>query len=293
MGENLVDCDDLDKGCHGGWMDNAFEWVANNGICSEEDYPYSGEDGQCKDPKCQPVVRIKGFVDVPPGNEQALQAAVAKQPVSVAIQAKGVFQLYKRGIIDSPACGQKLDHGVVVVGYGAEDGKDFWKVKNSWGSNWGEDGYVRIARGTNMCGIAMRSSYPIGAESAGPSPGPGPSPSPPGPPPGRTHYENPKGGCQPGELALTIAGVKGSICAPHCSMFQKCPTDMPAGATAHPQCALTVPLLGKFCALICDITSNDQCGAQASCKKAGPGISVCTYDEVKTAGSEVDLDIVI
>jgi len=186
--EDLVQCDhDGDNGCQGGLMDNAFGWVKQNGICTESDYPYTsggGTTGSCKS-GCSAAVSITGFTDVPSGDEDSLKAAVSKQPVSVAIEAdKSAFQLYKGGVLDSSACGTNLDHGVLAVGYGT-DGKDYWKVKNSWGSSWGEQGYVRMVRNKNMCGIAKQPSYPTGATAAGPSP-PGPSPpgpSPPSPPP--------------------------------------------------------------------------------------------------------------
>merc|ERR1712151_498398 len=109
------------------------------------------------------------------------KAAVSKHPVSVAIEAdKSAFQLYRSGVLDSSSCGTNLDHGVLVVGYGT-DGKDYWKVKNSWGGSWGEEGYIRMVRNKNQCGIAQQPSYPTGARSEGPSPPPAP-PSPPSPP---------------------------------------------------------------------------------------------------------------
>jgi len=163
-------------------MDNAFDWVEKNGICSEADYPYTsggGVTGTCKK-TCKPIVTITGHTDVPSGDEASLKAAVSKQPVSVAIEAdRSAFQLYQGGVLDNSACGTNLDHGVLLVGYGT-DGKDYWKVKNSWGATWGEEGYIRMVRNKNQCGIATQPSYPTGAKAMGPVP---PSPSPPSPSP--------------------------------------------------------------------------------------------------------------
>jgi len=278
--ENLVVCDHIDNGCHGGAMQNAFEWIKSNGICTEADYPYTsgnGQTGQCKR-GCKPAVTVTGYTNVPPHSEDALKAAVSKQPVSIAIEAdKSAFQLYRGGVLDNPACGTKLDHGVLIVGYGTDGGKDYWKVKNSWGAAWGEKGYIRLIRGENMCGVAAQPTYPVGAKAASPSPSPGPSPPAPPPAPGSSHYEDPKDGCSSDEQAIKIQGVGGDFCSPACH-GTRCPTDVPVGVTAQPQCALRDPSGDKYCALICTPGANDaQCGT-ATCK-AIQGVGICTYDD--------------
>ncbi|KAK6253516.1 hypothetical protein QUC31_015236 [Theobroma cacao] len=183
--QELVDCDRLyNQGCNGGLMDNAFDFITKNGgIDTEEDYPYRASDNTC-DPnrKNARVVSIDGYEDVPENDENSLKKAVAHQPVSVAIEAGGrPFQLYHSGVFTGH-CGTNLDHGVVAVGYGTEDGVDYWTVKNSWGPDWGENGYIRMERNvagtsTGKCGIATMASYPI---KKGQNP-PKPSPSPPSP----------------------------------------------------------------------------------------------------------------
>merc|ERR1740139_1727089 len=254
-------------------MDNAFEWVEEHGICSEEDYKYTsggGTRGRCHTPACQPGVSITGFIDVPSKDEDALKAAVAGQPVSVAIEAdKMVFQMYKGGVLDSDKCGQNLDHGVLLVGYGTDGGVDYWKVKNSWGTTWGEDGYIRMSRGHNTCGIASQASYATGAKAAPPGPAPGPSPP---PPPAGTHYGDPSQGCLPDEQAVSVQGFDGDFCSPECT-DSDCPSDVPAKVHAHPACVLQGEH-SKNCALTC--LWNWQCGPM-SCEHQENGIGLCTY----------------
>ncbi|CAM8899927.1 unnamed protein product [Rhodiola kirilowii] len=168
--QELVDCDtDQNAGCNGGLMDYAFEFIIRNGgLETEADYPYTAVDGECSlssKKKIGKVVSIDGYEDVPP-SEKSLQKAVAHQPISVAIEASGrAFQLYQSGVF-SGECGQELDHGVAAVGYGSENGLDYWIVRNSWGTDWGEEGYIRMERNvvgrrlTGKCGIAMEPSYP-------------------------------------------------------------------------------------------------------------------------------------
>jgi cathepsin L len=170
--QQLVDCSKRygNLGCKGGFMDKAFEYAIDNGMCSEESYPYTSgvtqAGGSCQ--SCKPVVEVNACSDVPPNNQVALKEAVALVgPVSIALDAETkLFQSYKSGVITSDSCGTTLDHGVLIVGYGEEDGIKYWLVKNSWGSSWGDDGYIKIERSesTNdagICGIAMQPSFPI------------------------------------------------------------------------------------------------------------------------------------
>lgn len=170
--QQLVSCDKTDNGCGGGMMDNAFAWIKNNGgICTESSYPYESSSGTAPSctSSCSAAVTITGHTDVSENDEDALANAVAQNPVSVAIEAdQSVFQLYESGVLTDSSCGTSLDHGVLVVGYGTDSGKQYWKVKNSWGSSWGEEGYIRMERGTGgagMCGVASLPSYPTGAKS--------------------------------------------------------------------------------------------------------------------------------
>jgi C1A family cysteine protease len=170
--QELVDCATGvsygSHGCNGGQMEGAFKFVIENGQCSLSSYPYtsgvSKTGGTCQ--KCSPVADISSCSDVKPNDQLSLKAAVAQQPVAVAIEADTrYFQSYASGVLTSSSCGTTLDHGVLVVGYGTENGQDYWNIKNSWGTTWGDQGYVKIARSSStndpgICGIAMDPSFP-------------------------------------------------------------------------------------------------------------------------------------
>ncbi|MBA0624903.1 hypothetical protein Godav_010174 [Gossypium davidsonii] len=171
--QQLVDCSKNGGygGCKGGWMTYAFEYIIQNqGISTEESYPYQQMQETCDTGKQINKVSITGYGTVPEKNEEALLKTVAKQPVSVGIRGYSYsygkyFQLYKGGVFTED-CGSSFAHAVTIVGYGkSEEGLNYWLVKNSWGETWGENGYIRIQRDVNtpggLCGIAMEASYPI------------------------------------------------------------------------------------------------------------------------------------
>jgi len=287
--QQLMDCSvkEGDHSCEGGLMDYGFQYIIDNGgLNSEAAYPYVEKDEACNKAKEKTdVATIKSFKDVTPNSEEALATAVASGPVSVAIEAdQRAFQSYSGGIL-SAACGTKLDHGVLAVGYGT----DYWIVKNSWGATWGMKGYIQLKRGVGKsgeCGIAAQPSYPVAGK--GPAPGPTPpsppSPSPPPPSPSPPApaggpYADPNAGpCPAGSTAVQITGLQGSFCSPKCGLFAKCPKS-PSAAEA--KCVLETAGSQKptQCALICTPSAlAGECPAKASCK-AISGTGLCTYDE--------------
>jgi len=166
--QNLVDCSGTfgNMGCNGGLMDYAFQYIkANKGIDTEETYPYEARNDKCRFNPANVGATDTGFVDIRAQNETDLQNAIATVgPISVAIDAShSSFHFYSKGIYDEPACSPvQLDHGVLAVGYDSQSGQDYYTVKNSWGPNWGMQGYIWMSRNKmNQCGIATMSSYPL------------------------------------------------------------------------------------------------------------------------------------
>eukprot|EP01113_Clastostelium_recurvatum_P021814 TRINITY_DN258_c0_g2_i1.p1 TRINITY_DN258_c0_g2~~TRINITY_DN258_c0_g2_i1.p1 ORF type:complete len:358 (+),score=79.83 TRINITY_DN258_c0_g2_i1:90-1076(+) len=161
--QQLVDCTLKDglAGCNGGSFPPAFQYIINNGgIDSESAYPYTAKTGtQCKYNPADKAATIRSYTKVPSGNEAAFADALNKSPVSIAIDAShNSFQLYKSGIYYEPSCSSSaLDHGVLAVGYDT----DYYIVKNSWGTAWGQQGYIWMSRNrNNNCGVATDPEYP-------------------------------------------------------------------------------------------------------------------------------------
>lgn len=169
--QEVVDCSKFSDGCNGGSIDGTFRWVKNNGgLCTEADYPYvSGTTqtaGKCQTCKNYPKTTVVSWTDVPENDKNAFMTAVAKQPISIAIEADTrSYQLYSSGIYSDTKCGTNLDHAVVISGYNNEVGQEYYILRNSWGSDgWGEQGYMRISMASEIdggiCGLYMAPSYP-------------------------------------------------------------------------------------------------------------------------------------
>ncbi|NXW09574.1 CATS protein, partial [Fregetta grallaria] len=165
--QNLVDCSTMygNKGCSGGLMTSAFQYIIDNeGIDSDDSYPYTAQNGTCQYNASTRAATCSKYVELPEADEAALKDAVANVgPVSVAIDAtQPTFFLYRSGVYDDPRCTQEVNHGVLVIGYGTLNDKDYWLVKNSWGVSFGDEGYIRMSRNhANHCGIASYASYPL------------------------------------------------------------------------------------------------------------------------------------
>jgi C1A family cysteine protease len=169
--QQFVDCAGSygNQGCNGGLMDDGFDYAEATSVCSESSYPYTGTDGSCRASSCTTALAkgaVSGYKDVKANSKEDLMSAVALGPVSIALDGAGsAFQGYKSGIL-SGSCGSQLDHGVLAVGYGTDAGTDYWLVKNSWGTSWGMNGYIKLIRGKRFassgeCGLLAEPSYPV------------------------------------------------------------------------------------------------------------------------------------
>jgi len=274
--QQLVDCATSygNNGCKGGLMDNAFKYVINNGgLDLEDDYSYEAADGFCDHGKeAKKHAPIKDYSDVQPRSESQFKAALQKGPVSVAIEADQYgFQHYKSGVFKG-TCGTRLDHGVLAVGYGTDNGDGYYIIKNSWGPDWGDQGYIRITDdvgGAGQCGVLSDPSYPIAGS------GPGPSP------PSDIAYDKPVNGqCQgTGEIVAKLNGIDGSICAPPCPDNKSCP-NAPVGVNGIPSCELRSNSGSMYCALQCKPgTLFCDTNYDMWCRTISTDSAICMYDD--------------
>lgn len=157
--QQVVDCSKLNAGCNGGLQSRVYKYLQNTGQCLDVDYPYTAKDGTCHSCKAA-IPTLKSYVSVKT-DEKEMANALTVNSLAVAICAsQKEFQTYKSGVMDFKCCTQ-LDHAVTIEGMGTENGKDYWLVRNSWGESWGEKGYVKMVRGTNLCGIKESVVYAI------------------------------------------------------------------------------------------------------------------------------------
>jgi hypothetical protein len=253
--QQLLDCSLMNFACQGGKMDAAFAYYEQASVATEDSYPYVPR-GCCRGDDSFEIAiakgQVTGYMKVP-GEDNILDAVTNQGPISVAIDATAEsFHLYQGGIITGP-CGTALDHAVLIVGFGTDAGVDYWKVKNSWGVSWGEDGYVRMQRGVDICGIATDAGYPvISTAPVPPSPPPAPPPSPSPAPPGRHHYGTAP--CLPDEHLADYGTSSAcvSLCDTPGACDSNCPT--PETGTSTPICVVenkSGGLQKPICALAC------------------------------------------
>jgi len=265
--QELVDCDTADSGCNGGLMDYAFSFVVeNDGIDTEKDYPYDARVHSCDVPRRdRRVVTIDGHVDVQPGNETALMRAVRRGPVSIAIEAdQRAFQFYSGGVFDAP-CGDSLDHGVLIVGYGKDEDsdQDYWLVKNSWGASWGDQGYIKLAMGiapSGQCGLTSMASYPVKKSPNPPRPPPTPPSPPPPPPPTQCDQFNT---CPSGNTCCCVLGL-----SDRCLFWGCCPLKDAVCCKDHQTCCAE--------GTVCD-PNGPGCLSKRTNLKSGSGARASTY----------------
>jgi C1A family cysteine protease len=152
--QQLVDCDKSNFGCSGGWPWVAIKWLTEHGgLESEADYPQNDNyHVTCNFDLPKVVARPKGYMNISRDEEQLRRAVFELGPISIGLDFSEL-QFYRRGVANPRFCSDYPDHALLLVGFGEEHGEPFWLVKNSWGERWGEQGYFRLARGKDRCGI--------------------------------------------------------------------------------------------------------------------------------------------
>eukprot|EP00727_Mastigamoeba_balamuthi_P011464 m51a1_g6940 hypothetical protein (319) ;mRNA; f:241207-242227 len=161
--QQLISCDMYDSGCDGGMMTTADSYILKNGLASQASYPWASGTGYV--PPCKAYTVAATYTNAIDFGQVWSDSNIMLYlqqygPLSAAVEADSyVFQSYGSGILDSTLCGTNVNHGVAITGYGTDSsGVQFWWVRNSWGTGWGEWGYIRLVRGKNMCGINTQLS---------------------------------------------------------------------------------------------------------------------------------------
>ncbi|CAH1391941.1 unnamed protein product [Nezara viridula] len=167
--QQLIDCSGSyhNTGCDGGRIYSSFTYLMDaEGLEKEDSYPYEALNGTCRynKDKVVPGTKLKAYTNIRYRDDDALKAAVATVgPISVGVSANhDHFRFYKGGVFNGDTCKYMIDHAILLVGYGSENGEEYWLVKNSWGAAWGEGGYIRFKRSIkNICSISSMASYPV------------------------------------------------------------------------------------------------------------------------------------
>jgi C1A family cysteine protease len=163
--QQIVDCDTTDDGCDGGWPYDAYQYViGQGGLDTLASYPYTAEDGTCAFNAGTVAAKIKSWKWVTQSqNEQTMQQFVySNSPISICVDAE-VWQTYTGGVITAGTCGKSIDHCVQITGWGQQSGVNVWNIRNSWGADWGNSGYIWVQRGSDVCALAQVVTVPVSA----------------------------------------------------------------------------------------------------------------------------------
>jgi C1A family cysteine protease len=155
--QEVVDCDSNDQGCGGGWPREAIAWVKEQGgQDTEQCYPYTGQDGTCSSSQCTPFTNIKTVVPIGQTETETYAALAKYGPLSICADASS-WSNYNGGIMTADQCGQDIDHAIQLTGYSPDQG-GYWIVRNSWGPDWGVDGFIWLQYGQNTCDLTYQTT---------------------------------------------------------------------------------------------------------------------------------------
>ncbi|KAM7537011.1 hypothetical protein Aperf_G00000072682 [Anoplocephala perfoliata] len=163
--QNLVDCVHLSYGCSGGSIEDAFEYMQNKGISLEEDYPYQSRVTQCSEDPKKVALKLKGYESLMGLDEESLACVVQRVgPIVIGVDFSGAgIQHYASGIYDETDCSPDfINHALVLVGFGTDiNGNRYWIAQNSFSQNWGENGFLRLKFGVDLCGLSALGAIPV------------------------------------------------------------------------------------------------------------------------------------